>query len=119
MEELVPTAPTITKKPTNTIEQVDLTARSTFTDQLATEWQFFSPTTKMILDSIRRKSDNADKPVSSNIVAKRNLTFETTPSAEKTTIEAVPSIAGKNGPEDKKPASSKSAHMSPLKKQHE
>ena len=29
------------------------------------------------------------------------------------------SIAGKNGPEDNKPASSKSAHMSPLKKPRE
>ncbi|XP_071927789.1 uncharacterized protein [Coffea arabica] len=119
VEEPIPTAPTITEKPTSTIEHVDLTARSTFTDQLATEGQFFSPTTKMILDSIGRKSDNADKPGSSNIAAKRSLTFETPPSAEKTTIEAVPSIAGKNGSEDKKPASSKSAHMSPLKKQRE
>ncbi|XP_071911901.1 replication protein A 70 kDa DNA-binding subunit B-like isoform X2 [Coffea arabica] len=119
VEEPVPTAPTITEKPTSTIEHVDLTARSTVTNQLATEGQFFSPTTKMILDSIGRKSDNADKPASSNIAAKRSLTFETPPSAEKTTIETVPSIAGKNGSEDKKPGSSKSAHMSPLKKQRE
>ena len=125
VEEPVPTAPTITEKLTNSIEQVDLTARSTFTDQLATEGQFFSPTTKMILDSIGHKSDNADKPISSNIAAKRSLTFEApipstnVTTAEKTTIEVVPSIAAKNGPEDNKPASSKSAHMSPLKKPRE
>ena len=73
----------------------------------------------MILDSIERKSDNADKPASSNIATKRSLTFETPPTTEKTTIEAVLLIAGNNGPEDNKPASSKSAHMSPLKKPRE
>ena len=119
--EPVPTAPTITEKLASTIDRVDLTAQSTSTDQPTTKGQFFSPTKKMVLDSIGRKSNIADKPTSSNVAAKRSLTFEAAIprtnalSIEKTTIDTIPLVAAKNGIKDNKLDSPKSAHMTLLK----
>ena len=55
-----PTAAAKSEKVANTTEELDLIAKSI--EQHTTEGQFFSPTTKMILDSIAQKSDVAKTP---------------------------------------------------------
>ena len=57
-----PTALAKSEKVANTIEELDLIAKSISIEQPTTKGQFFSPTTKMILDSIAQKSDVAKTP---------------------------------------------------------